>query len=302
MANKKFTDLTTIKNINDDDVFAVSASTDNGTESVQVAAKQVSNYVQNTLKFVTIQETNNFSDKTQVNVQIGNYVFSAYKQNANEPNITLPKAALVIVPFMQSVYTYHNKTYEVTLCSQNFNLDDNLTVVAVKNTEYFNFINIKKINDNVAILSASVNKTITDSDAVPLPVIVTNPSNGIKCNVSFMLTCLPNTFNFNYTKIDNSTGIIKIEPRIARSTYSICVSDLDVTVTDLNDKIIDCKIIKATDIYNQSVTVKINSYYPTITPVYICLKEPYNGTLIAKVVDKLSGLSNQTSFTVNFKG
>lgn len=294
MNYKKFSDLDSVDNISDNDLFAIaSAKDDKGNfESNKVTFSQLRDQLDYDFDVVEVMEvTPPPEDDDTVYVMINGYRVAATRAK-EELRAVYPTNIPRIIPAVSAFRVVKGKTYNIPFTTNELTLS-NLTVAA--DTDYFKILKVTKFDDKSGYITLMTN-FIADR-FITSTVTLTDESSGISTSILITHTQIIVGLLNTSTKVEKN--VITASWRMAMdSSSNFSYSVLEPKFYLSED--INFKVFYESDYFNQAYIARERSYNIEFT-ARIILEEPYSGDLAISFEDFSQGMSAMVFVNVDYQ-
>lgn len=295
MKCKKISDLEQVKEINNEDLFAVSTKKGDEFESGSVSFRQI----KNELDVVQILESPTVSDEQQdVYISINGYQVAAKRTQEVLTDVSqFPTNIARIIPVINQVTMRVGILYIIPFVAHKCILSDNLTVHS--NKDAFTILTIHKIDDTYGYIKA-VSYQQSDYRWFLTTIYIKDQSNGVLASISveheteYFLG-----FYISDTKISDDNKKIKLYISGWFYTYNNNPGVIQPKIT-LSENIKHHVSFRG-DYFNQ---LYLNRHDKADVPnvINLILDEPYQGDLTIVVEDLLHPFSESKTVSIDYKG
>lgn len=296
MSYKKFSDLDSVDNLSDNDLFAVSSVKDDkgNFESNKVSFGQLKEQLDYDFDVVEVKEVvPPPEDDETVYILINGYRVAATRAK-EEIRDVYPTHLSRIIPAVNGFMAAKGRVYTIPFTTNNLSLSD-LTITS--NTKYFETLQVIKIDESSGYINLASN---FDTEGNYSSVItVTDEASGISTGImvyhSRLIASLYNTglkvsgnkITATWKRNDITSG--------SRNNYGVIVPKFTLSED------IKYKVLYVSDYFNQASVYKTNSEHVEFI-VTLILEEPFTGDLVISFEDLNQGAGGMVIAAVDYQG
>lgn len=296
MKYKKFSDLDSVENIADNDLFAISSAKNNGAsfESGKVTFGQMKEQLDYDFDIVEVKEvTPPPEDDETVYILINGYRVAATRAKEDVPAV-YPTKISRIIPAVSGFMAAKGNLYTIPFTTSNLTLS-NLSITSDANN--FSTLEVFKIDDNSGYINlvSTVDKEGNYSSIVTVKDEVSGINTSILVYHSRLIISLANS------SITVSDNIIKAKWKRdditsgSRNNYGVIKPKFSLSED------IKYKVYYASDYFNQASVYKVDQSHVQFEATFVLL-EPFSGDLIISFEDLNQGAGGMVMVNVDYTG